>query len=236
MKRIHAIFLILIFTMIAPAIASAEWFIEPYAGAAYTRDADVDIDASGGGFTLNGKLKNIELDNSFMAGLRTGFWFESLPYIGVAVDAFYFRPDVKTQTATFTGTGSVTVGSEIVVTPGSSQAQLGNIDIYGVGFSADLMLRLPMGGTDPQSATVQPYILAGPAWILTIADDTVEPALGFKAGAGLALMISKNFGLFAEYRFLRFSPEGEVKSGNVTADLEADITTHAVIGGVSLRF
>lgn len=236
MKRALASFAVLTLTIILPTIAQAQWFIEPYAGAAFTRDADVDVNASGGGFTLNGEFKDIELEDSFMAGLRTGFWFESIPYLGFAVDAFYFRPDVKAQTVTFTGTGSVTVGNEIVVAPGSSQAQLGNIDIYAVGFSADIMLRLPLGGPEPQSAAIQPYILAGPAWILTISDDTVEPSIGLKAGAGLSLMVTKNFGLFAEYRFNRFSPEGDVESGGVKARLDADITSHSVIGGVSLRF
>ncbi len=236
MKRTFALITLLVLTIIAPSAASAEWFIEPYAGAAFTRDTDVDVKATSGAFTIDGEFSDVDLKDSFMAGIRTGYWFESLPYIGLALEAFYFRPDVKAQTVTFTGTGSITVGNEILVTPGNTQAVLGEIDLYAVGFAADFMLRLPMGGGEGETALFQPYILGGPAWILTIADNTVEPSIGLKAGGGLALMFSKNFGIFAEYNFTRFKPKGDVKSGNVTAELEAVITTHAIVGGISLRF
>ncbi len=122
MKRTFALITLFVFTIIAPSAASAEWFIEPYAGAAFTRDTDVDVNAASGGFTINGEFSDVDLEDSIMAGLRTGYWFEGLPYIGFAVEAFYFRPNVKAQTVTFTGTGSVTVGNEIIVTPGNSQA------------------------------------------------------------------------------------------------------------------
>ncbi len=236
MKRTFALVTLFVLTILAPSAASAEWFIEPYAGAAFTRDTDVDVNATSGGFTIDGEFKDVDLEDSLMAGIRTGFWFESLPYIGLAVEAFYFRPDVKAQTVTFTGTGSVTVGNEILVSPGSSQAILGNIDLYAVGFAADVMLRLLLGGGEGETALFQPYLLAGPAWILTVSDNTVEPSLGLKAGGGLALMFSKNFGIFVEYNFTRFKPKADVKSGNVTAELEATITSHAIVGGISLRF
>ena len=83
----------------------------------------------------------------------------------------------------------------------------------------------------------QPYLFVGPAWILTVADnDKVEPSLGLKAGAGLSFLIGPTFGLFAEYRYTRFSPEGQIESRGVKAELETDAQSHTIVGGISLRF
>jgi hypothetical protein len=47
---------------------------------------------------FRGQLFSVETDDSFLGGGRAGYWFRSVPTIGVALDAFYFEPDVEEQT------------------------------------------------------------------------------------------------------------------------------------------
>ena len=97
---------IAVFLMFAPSIAGAEWFLEPYAGLAFTSQSDVDVSASGGGTALSGKFRDVDYDDSLTTGIRVGRWLESVEYLGFALDIFGFRPDIKTQTAAFSGAGS----------------------------------------------------------------------------------------------------------------------------------
>ena len=66
----------------------AEGFIDLYLGAAVTRDSDVKATAFGVSET-----GRVEWDRSFTAGGRFGFWFESLDWLGLALDASFFKPD-----------------------------------------------------------------------------------------------------------------------------------------------
>ncbi len=236
MQRI--IFLIIVaFLTIMPSIAGAERFIEPYAGVTFTMEEDADVSASGGGFTLAGEFRDVDFDESAIFGLRAGRWLESVENLGFAVDVFGFQPDVESQTATFSGTGSVNAGNGVVVATGSAQAQINSLDLKVLGFSADIMLRLmPPDRTPTTLGEVHAYVLAGPALFLAELESETDAVFGIKAGAGLSWMLTPHTGLFAEYRFTHFSPDLELSSGGVKMDFDADISTHHIIVGLTFRF
>jgi opacity protein-like surface antigen len=56
---------------------------------------------------------------------------------------------------------------------------------------------------------------------------------GGKAGGGLSFNITRFLSLFGEYRFI-FYPGFELKDRNLT--YEADLNSHSVVGGISVRF
>jgi hypothetical protein len=100
--------------------------------------------------------------------------------------------------------------------PDPAEAELA-IDLYGGPSwtrSADLRTSkgLPHG-------LLQPYVTAGPAWAFTLKGDEVD--------------LLKFLALFAEYRY-SFFPDYQVKNRGVT--YEADVDTHNIVFGVSLRF
>ena len=111
LMRCAGVLIIMALWMISPSNAGAEWFLEPYAGLAYTTQTDVDVNASGGGTALSGDFKDIDFDESIILGLRVGHWLENAEYLGLSLDFFVFQPDIGSQTATFSGTGSVAVTS-----------------------------------------------------------------------------------------------------------------------------
>ena len=237
MLRKFALSILTAVLFIFPSHVEAEWFMEPYAGAAFTDEDSPDVSASGGGFTLNGKLKDLELEDSFLFGLRTGRWLESFENLGFAVDVFYFEPEIESQTATFSGTGSVTVGNQVIVGAGSAQAQISGIDLKVIGISADLMLRLlPAERRRTTLGQIHPYIFAGPTLYISELDDETEADLGLKAGAGLNWLFTPHLGVFVEYRFNYFEPEYELKSGGTRVKFESEISSHQVIAGLSFRF
>ena len=74
--------------------ASAEWALELLAGGAFSRAQDVGDKFAGTKF----EFKDVNFKNSFSIGGRVGYWFESLPYLGMALDVSHFRAEIDKQT------------------------------------------------------------------------------------------------------------------------------------------
>src|SRR6187402_2794070 len=73
-------------TTLAARPAAAEWFLDLYAGASFTQDADVTV---GNGTTIDDK---VEFDTEAVGGGRLGYWFDGIRWLGVAGDVSYFAP------------------------------------------------------------------------------------------------------------------------------------------------
>ncbi|MGH7306586.1 MAG: outer membrane protein, partial [Candidatus Rokuibacteriota bacterium] len=163
-----------------------------------------------------------------------GYWLESLPFLGLGVDAFFFSLPVPAQTVAASGNFSGSVnGKPITFTP-SGDANLPELTLPGVAFSPQLMLRLPLFvSEDAPKGRVQPYLGGGPAWAFTIESDELALILGGLVRAGVAIQVFRFLALFAEYRYSLF-PEFEVKDEGLT--FKADLNSHHVVAGLSFRF
>ncbi len=85
------------------------------------------------------RLSDIGFNRSSVFGGRVGHWFDSLDFLGVAVDASHYRPDTI---------------------PSSLQ----RLDLYVTPISVDLMLRWPLlTSADHPKGLLQPYLTIGPA-------------------------------------------------------------------------
>src|SRR4029434_8980137 len=73
---------------------------------------------------------------------------------------------------------------------------------------------------------LQPYLTAGPAWVLTLTSDNVDVKLGGKNGAGLSVTLVRWVALFAEYRYT-FFPGFTFSHEHVA--YKAHINTHAAV-------
>ena len=80
--------------------ASAEWFADVFAGLSLTRDHDLKLNDQGIG---QGTYESVEFDRSLAWGGRAGHYFDSLPFLGLAVDFFRFYPDIGGQSVQLRG-------------------------------------------------------------------------------------------------------------------------------------
>jgi opacity protein-like surface antigen len=129
---------------------------------------------------------------------------------------------------------------------GPQAVRRASLSVTSVGL--DVLLRWPLlrSGAFPRGR-LQPYVAVGPAIYIVRFHDTSnfspsnqsdsDTVVGAKAAGGLAWQITRNLALFTEYRFTHFDPEFEFQAspfGRLTVN--APITTHSVLGGLSFRF
>jgi len=219
--------------------ASAEWFADLYAGESFTRDHDLKLNDQGIG---QGTYESVEFDRSLAWGGRFGRYFDTVPFVGLAVDFFRFYPDIGGQSVNLRGCffpGGC----------GAGRGGTGSLDVETTAVSLDLMLRLPLlKSTDAPQGLVQPYLAVGaPFFVTTITprnthnfrnhDDDTDYSFGFKAAAGVAVQVYKNLALFGEYRFTHVSPEVELHDASLNrTTLRTDLDTHSALLGISARW
>jgi opacity protein-like surface antigen len=229
--------LLVVLVLAIPAPASAEWFVDLYAGAAFTEADDHDNRAA----NLDVTVFDIAYRDSALVGGRFGYWFESLTFLGVGVDASHvFGPDIGTQTATFEACFPAGCLG------GPQPVRRANLAVTSVGL--DILLRWPLLASPAfPRGRLQPYVAAGPAVFFSTFDDTAnfapsgqsasDTAVGVKAGGGLAWHLSRWVAVFGEYRFTHFEAEFDFQANPFgRLEVNAPITSHAVLGGLSIRF
>lgn len=213
---------------IAPPRAQAEPFLDLYVGAARTGETEVTIQEF---LTPATASRTVDFDSSVTFGGRIGYWFEGLPWVGVALDVSSFKAEGQ------------------------------NVDIAVFPVSILVMLRWALLATAaiPQGR-VQPYVGIGPGVFISDVDVDFRPAvaeevsdwsldLGLDVRAGLAWQFHKRVAIFAEYRFTHVGVEIEERGcitlacalsifgSEVTVrTTEATLDTHHFLLGLSFRF
>lgn len=219
--------------------ASAEWFADLFAGLSLTRDHDLKLNDQGIG---QGTYESVEFDRSLAWGGRFGRYFDSVPFVGLALDFFRFYPDIGGQSVQLRGCffpGGC----------GTGRGGTGSLDVETTSVSVDLMLRLPLWkSTEAPQGRVQPYVAVGPPFFITTItprntrnfrnhDDDTDYSFGFKAAAGVAVQVFSNLALFGEYRFTHVAPEVELHDANLNrTTLRTDLDTHSALVGISARW
>jgi len=223
---------------VVPSAVFAEWIADLYVGPAFTQSDDVVLTPAG----LPGlkvRFKDVDFDNSASFGGRVGYWFESTPYLGVALDVSHFRPDIGKQTVIDCITGIPCFS-----------LPLAHADLAVTGISFDAHLRWPLlTSKEFPKGRLQPYVTIGPTIFVSRLkiDDAFnfsppkhtdgDTSVGVKAGAGVAWQFHSNLALFAEYRFTHFRPSFVIRDDFVgKTPIKSNIDTHTPVFGVSLRF
>lgn len=253
-QLLHIVLMMLVWLISSAPLLSAEWFVDLYGGAGFVQDNDVSIeqDLTGQGLSVSvieAELKDLEIDDFALGGLRAGYWFDTARAIGLdvglGIDAFVFQLDMSSQIVRSDSNVEINIGvgnEQFLIPAGNDQAtQLPSIDGDPTAvLSFELMLRLPLL-TTPQfpHGHLQPQLTVAPALMFTDTDFSVTP--GVKVGAGLTWQFHQHFALFVEYRFTHFqfevSDTALLVEGVVIADpdVEIDLNTHHVLAGVSIR-
>jgi opacity protein-like surface antigen len=205
-----------------PGEAVAEWFVDAYAGAAFTQNARFTQETPAG----TNSNADVSFDTAPSFGIRGGRWFEPLSVLGVGVDASHFEPHRSRQSVAGSPTGIIR-----------------ERDFKISALSFDLMLRWPLleSAAYPKGQ-LQPYLALGPAVFVTQtrlggsrgqSSDDLAASPGAQASAGALWQIHPLIGVFAEYRFTYFHLH--FKSGGVLPS-NTDVATHHLLAGASFRF
>jgi opacity protein-like surface antigen len=229
---------LLILLLVAPLDVSAELYADLYTGAVFTKNTDLTI-ASNLGSTAT--YQNLQVNNSWTAGGRAGYWLEGQDWLGFGLDVFFFHVKAPNQMVPVTGLAAT--GTTLAPADWS-------LPVIGIGFDV-LRLRAPLLRSEEFThGRLQPYLSAGPALFVTWAEtpwNIVQPkgqhdtdvALGAKAEGGVTFLVTKTVGLFTEYRFTHFTSKLNYQNTTSAPASETYKTTwdsHQVIGGISFRF
>lgn len=217
--------------------AAAEWFADLYGGRAFTESQQFSLDGRQDGAHVAGLVANVSFDRSFEVGGRFGYWFEALDIFGLGLDVSHFQPNIQSQTAMakgdITDSRGVLLGVPMSVS-GATPVKLKTVDLHVTSVAVDLMLRWPvLLSTEFPHGQLQPYLTAGPAvHVVELQRFETGAAHGVKAGGGLMWQLTKNVGVFGEYRYTHIRPildAGEIQ-------LRTHLSTHHLLAGLSFRF
>ena len=173
--------------------ASAEGFVDLYAGWSTTRDSQVTLVATPSFGQSVSTSEHADYGRSTVAGVRFGRWFAQYPWLGTALDLSSFGADGR-----------------------DGQGQAVNADV--VALSWLLMARTSLLPSEAfLNGRIQPYLAVGPGLFHTKLSVDFSPALnqrisdssldfGWDIRTGIAWQF-RSMALFAEYRFTRVSPE-----------------------------
>jgi opacity protein-like surface antigen len=212
--------------VVLPGTARAGWFLDAYAGYGIFDDQFITFGGD--------RLKDVAYESSPVLGGRAGYLFDELGFLGVALDASYFRQDIGAQTVTSTSRGRL---------------RLGETDLTFIALGLDIILRLPLYRSPERPlGLIQPYVTIGPTVFVVDADDTTNfgppdgqtrhrTSAGLKAGLGVAWQFHRYLAVFGEYRFLYTTTELEFRSSsNDRIPVTIDTYTNQLVGGISVRF
>jgi opacity protein-like surface antigen len=204
--------------------ASAEAFVDLYVGAAVTSDTAVSIQVTPAGGPSQSLVSGsqVDFDISVAPGGRGGYWLESLPWLGAALDLSFFQSDQSADA------------------PNDSEYYLRVIPL-----SALLMLRQPfLTNSAFPRGQLQLYAAAGPGVFRSkfsgfgVSDTSVD--LGVDVRAGLKLFhLVQSWGVFVEYRFTRFEPSTFKGTDSLDRRVEAEfggVSTHYFLFGTGYHF
>jgi len=227
--------------------ALAEWAVDVYGGAGFTRrhDATVDVPAA----QLTAIHKSLEFDTAALIGGRFAYWPSRTALFGLAFDvSHFFGPDQRQQLAE----------TELFVNgvPYSDSPELlKRFDISVTSLAFDVLyFRLPIAVSDTfPGGRVQPYVTAGPAIFMISMTDTgnFKPAdqtstgssLGAQLGGGVNWLLTPAKGFFVEYRYSTFRGvdsfyNDTVVDGTTLGQTNGSATFNidSVVAGMTFRF
>jgi len=186
--------------------ARAEGFVDLRVGGAFTEDNDVQLSVGPASIDFPTEYKD-----SVTGGVRGGYWFDSLSWLGLALDVSYFAPDDDTAG-----------GPEYDVIP----------------ISPLLMARVPISTSEEfPHGRVQPFLGIGPGVFVSLIDfgsgaDDETVQVGVDLHAGLNLQVTPLVSAFVEYRYTYFEPEFHIQG----VDIEPQFSTHHAAVGVGFHF
>ena len=235
----------LVFVLFTYSSAVAEWYVGGAVGVAIPHTVD-DLESTGPGFTIT--ASGYDSDNAFVGGIKGGYFFESIPYLGVEVNWAMSAPDVDQEPVTLTITGTATgvaggqnSGNFLLSADVDSVSSFGFLAMLRAttdedakakynGIQPFLGLGFTVSTIDVNSATL--FTTAG-VQVGTTANSDSSTSAGFLVSAGLNYIVSDNIKVYSEYTFQTIEHTLSMDT-NVNSELTSDGS--AVVFGASYSF
>ena len=221
-------------------LLNGEFYAGGYLGVAFTPNQDLRYPD---GFTLNNgvtmtsqgsaTLFGNQFNNSLTGGVKFGYFFHSIPYLGLEVESSVNNSSVKRRSLSTSrpiqGASQVAVPSDFWVNWTTALHLVGRY-----GFLPDK--EVPFG-------RLQPYVGIGPAFIVLYEEVDSAKNFGIDVMAGVRYMFTKNIGAFVEYKYNHqwgveieshpfYLPDGTVGRGTTNLDFDC----HKVVMGVAYHW
>jgi opacity protein-like surface antigen len=231
-------------SMIFNQSAYAEWYLGGAVGVAIPHTID-DLKSTGSGFTITSS--GFDADKSFAGGIKGGYFFESIPYLGVEVNWGMSSSDIDKEAVALTISGTATG-------LGAGQATgnfLYSADIdYVSSFGFLAMLRITDEDASKEYFGMQPFLGLGfTVTTLDIKSSTIfdtagvqlgttgnsdsSTDVGFLLSAGLNYIVSNNIKVYSEYKFQTVKHTLTMDTG---VDSKMTIESSSVVFGASYSF
>lgn len=205
--------------LVGPPIAHAEWYIGSDLGGVFSHNF-TNIEGTGTAFLLPAsgiRFSDLKTSPGFSLGLKGGYFFESLHWLGVEGNIQASFPKIKSQTFNGRGPSGTFNGS---VTEGTAQVYVPSLN---------LIARYP-------GEKIQPYVGAGPALaiIKTFDDGSMSAHGGVNVMAGVRYFLNKEIAFFTEYQYLRtmFTSDHALSP---TLGVQGDYSASHLLFGVSIH-
>jgi hypothetical protein len=225
--------------------AAAEPFLDGFTGRNFTRDADVHVKqpAAGNDFTVHDLSFSPGLsEGAPYYGIRAGYFFPGLPWLGVAVEFFHFKIVGETgDTRRISGTrGGAPIDARVPVDTVMQRFENSNGETY---ITVDVLARYGFleDRQDFPHGRLQLYAGLGVGPVVTYTYSTIDGvarASGYELGGG-------GIQVFTGARFLLFKYgglfiEGKTTYSRLTVGVarggHADVTEQSahLVGGITL--
>jgi len=220
-----------------PAHAN-EWYIEGFVGGAFTLDTDVKSTGTPI-FDNSTKIfppsaKDVSLDSSPVVGAKGGLCPNFFLNLCVELEFDYFQPEIEEQVVR--GRQRVETVASAEIREFVSPPRL-DLSVWTLGLNAVGRIGFFPEAGYPLGRRFHLYLGAGPSFIWTKAEfkdrtfgqffagkkDT-DFSVGVQALTGIKYFITKNLGVFAEYKFKHWDPHFEFsRSGSFPSVFAASI-------------
>jgi opacity protein-like surface antigen len=200
-----------VLALAVPAAAAAEPYGALFVGAAFTENTDLKDKVDLGALAVvDGTIKDLRIDTAPVFGGKLGYFFEPRVLdgnVGLELETYYFKADVEQQAARFSGM--------VLGAPFNGRLRVQNADIEVTAVVVNALYRYPLGtSADVPHGRFQPYVGAGLGAFIAKLSTTTTPLdvnknihdtdarLGAQFLGGVRVLVTRNIGLFAEYKFL----------------------------------
>ena len=193
---------------LAPATdVSAQWFVDGYVGASLTSEDTIS-------FTTFGVEREQDADfkSSAIFGVRLGKWLEVAPWLGLAVDASYFRASADLHVFPITALVMARYGFLK-----DEEFKAGRLQPYA-GLGGGLFISH----------------LDGAIGFVEGSDTSAD--MGLDVRLGVAYHFETNWAGFFEYRFTHTSPTYTVEPFGGSTGGDTTLNTNHFLLGLSYRF
>jgi len=138
-------------------------------------------------------VSNLSLANTFVYGLKFGYYLESLKWLGFEAEVFNSNPNLKQQTATV----SKSTGSVMGTVPGAAVRVLAVAPV-------NVVVRYQMGRLEPYAGVGLGIFMANLKDGATGLSSS-NTNIGLNTQVGLRVFVSEGVALFGEWKYNRAS-------------------------------